>query len=189
MQRLRLTVVAVAVVLLAPLGAYAQDRPKAGLVTGYPGSIGILFDASDDVAVRPEFSFSGSSADVDSLSGGNDTSRFGVGASVLFYLRKIDNLRLYVAPRLLYTRLHNTSTSSNGTVAYTATSNAFQPAGMFGAQYSLHRRFAVYGEAGASYSRATTKSTQGTSGGFELPLKQTSRSWGNTTAVGVIVYF
>ena len=189
MQRLRLTVVAAAVVLLAPSGAYSQDRPKGGLVTGYPGSIGLIFEASDNVAVRPEFSFSGSSSDTDSLAGGNDTTRYGIGASVLFYLRKIDNLRLYVAPRLLYSRLHNTSTSSSGTVAYSATSNAFQPAGMFGAQYSPHRRFAVYGEAGVTYARATTKSNQTSSLGIVLPLKQTNYSWGNATAVGVIVYF
>ena len=60
---------------------------------------------------------------------------------------------------------------------------------MFGAQYSLHRRFAVYGELGAAYSRANNKSESSTQAGFTLPVRQRSHGWGNLSAVGIIVYF
>jgi predicted porin len=69
------------------------------------------------------------------------------------------------------------------------TATTLQPAGLFGAQYSLHRRFAVYGEVGAAYSRLTTKGESTTSLGFSVPVEQTGHGFANVGGVGVIVYF
>ncbi len=189
MQRLRLRVVAAAVVLLAPSGAYSQDAPKTGVTTGFPTTIGLIFHPSDEVAVRPEFSFSRSSNDGGLGDLSNVNNRFSVGVSALFYLRKIDDLRLYVAPRLVYSRSHTTIESGSGLLMQETTATTVQPSGMFGAQYSLHRRFAVYGEAGAAYARLTTKGKSTTSLGFTVPTDQKGHGFSNVGGVGVIVYF
>ena len=110
----RLALIVVAVALLAPPRVYSQDAPRTGLVTGYPASIGLIVKASENVAVRSEFSYSGSNTDSEPPGSDNQSNRFAIGGSVLFYLRKIDDLRLYVSPRLSFSRSHSTAQYAGG---------------------------------------------------------------------------
>jgi hypothetical protein len=183
MQLGRVALTVAAVFLLAPSVGYSQERPGTGLVTGYPGAVGIIWHVSDRVAIRPDFSFSWSSTNLPGVSQSTyKNSRYGFGVNGLFYVRTIDNLRFYVSPRVSYTRVRSTSGSSGPT----STATGVHPSGLFGAQYSLHRRFAVYGEAGAGYSRLTSKS-EGSQ--FSTAFEQKGHAWATVTAVGVIVYF
>jgi Outer membrane protein beta-barrel domain len=158
--------------------AGAQDAGKAGLSIGYPGGIGFIWHATDNVAVRPNFTYSRSTSDDISHSWG-----FGTDISILWYLKKYDNVRTYVSPRFSYSRNSSTSDLTNGIVPpSTVTGSTTGGAGLFGAQASLSKRFAVYGEAGLAFSRRKTESTLST-----LTAGKGS-SWGTTAGVGVIFY-
>ncbi len=163
--------------------AGAQDSPRVGITMGYPASFGVLWHVSDRVALRPELSFALSDSSSESIV--DDQTNFwslGTGISVLFYSSISDNLRTYVAPRFSYGR---TSGDTNNT---DSTTDSYMYGGTFGAQYSLSRRFAAFGEVGVNYSHqsSTVISTIG-------PVTNTITSHGNAfgirTAVGVILYF
>src|SRR5260221_1172023 len=70
-----------------------RRRAKAGVAIGYPGGIGILWHATDGVAIRPDFSFLHNSSE------GSSGSAGGVNLSVLFYLKNTDHRGTYVSPR------------------------------------------------------------------------------------------
>src|SRR5215210_2698394 len=105
-------VVAAMVCLMLPgaRAAVAQDAPAVGITMGYPG-IGVIWRASERVAVRPEISLSFASTATDTslvlpVSVDRETNDWsiGTGVSVLFYLPKSDNLRTYLAPGFHYNR-------------------------------------------------------------------------------------
>jgi hypothetical protein len=210
------TVIAVLAVLI-PAVVHAQDRPKVGLTAGYPSAIGVILNLTDGVALRPEISLSHVSGDsgggsvlgTPSPSSVSDGTGVGVGLSALFYLHGKDSFRPYLSPKFSYAR---TSTSSStpsidtfsGPSTSEGTSSAYTASGSFGAEYSINRRFAVFGELGASYSRSTNSSTStftilatsivnGRITQTEQSQLVTSSGHSNTvgtrTAVGVIVYF
>jgi hypothetical protein len=165
-----------------PTAASAQE-PKTGITMGYPASIGLLWHVSDRVALRPEFSFTRTDSSSESLI--NDESNFwslGTGASVLLYAPLTDNLRTYLAPRFSYAKTTgDTNTTESTTHVYTI-------AGMFGAQYSLGRRFAAFGEVGFGYSRQNGSSTT-TIGGLANRVTNRGNAVGTRTGAGVIFYF
>lgn len=193
MKRALLTV---AVLLCTSVPAAAQESGQVGLAMGYPASIGIIWHASDRVAIRPDFNVTRTSNESNSgFSAGLKTDGWtlGVGLSALFYTSKKDNLRTYFSPRFAYGR---TQTNSDPTRVFGAASlssetrsNSYQYAGSFGAQYSLSRRFSVYAEAGLAYSHgdSTFRSTASFSG--VATGKTTITSFGTRTAVGVVFYF
>jgi hypothetical protein len=182
--------------------AAAQERGQIGLSMGYPGSIGLVWHVSDAVAVRPDFQFRGTSigADYDET-----TTTVGVGISGLVYVAKRDALHLYVAPRFAYTRTTvelpaavytdlSFSIITPGTPVPRATvptlkttSSTKTIAGSFGAQYAVHKRFSVFGEAGFSYSTLDT-TYPSTLALITVPYDG-PHTWGTQTAAGVIVYF
>jgi uncharacterized protein YigE (DUF2233 family) len=59
---------------------------------------------------------------------------------------------------------------------------------MFGAQYSLSRRFAAFGEVGVSYARQSGTSTT-TIGALTNRITSKGNAFGTRTGVGVILYF
>ena len=61
-------------------------------------------------------------------------------------------------------------------------------AGMFGAQYSLGRRFAAFGEVGLSYARQNGLATT-TVGPLTSTITNHGNAIGTRTGVGVILYF
>jgi hypothetical protein len=177
-------------VLMVATVAGAQDR--VGVTMGYPASVGLLLRVTDGVAIRPEVSFgqsSGSSTDqAASLIFGTqssvDTTSVSVGASALFYVGKWDSLRTYVAPRFQYSR---NSTSVANAVANPLTSASddvtasnYGFAGLFGAEYGLGTRFAVFGEVGYGYTRTHQSA---------LSLESTVNATGTRTGVGVVFFF
>ena len=162
--------------------AEAQEKGQAGITMGYPASVGVLWHLSERVAIRPEFSFSNSdSSSAALLDASSQFWTLGTGVSVLFYTPVRDNLRTYVAPRFSYIRTHGDSNIT------TSTTTSYSIAGMFGAHYSLGRRFGVFGEVGLGYARLT-----GSSMSDLIPqtrITNHSDSIGTRSGVGVVLYF
>lgn len=165
-----------ALLLLAPATALAQEERTVGLSMGYPSSVAVLWHATERVAVRPEITFSTTSTDV----GERDASgsAFSAGASVLFYTLQRDALSTYIAPAYGYAR--GTNESSTG---LESTSRAHNISGSFGVQYRLGERVSVFGETGISFT--TTKLEADDAFGSST----SSDRFGNRSAVGVVFYF
>lgn len=171
-------------VLLAAGTASAQDTKKVGITMGYPSSVGLLWHVSDKVAIRPELSFGGGSSETtgSGLSVNSDNFTVVTGASALFYLHTDDKLRTYVAPRFIYS--HTSTTADSSTImplSSEQTGDATGVQGLFGAQYGLGSRFALFGELGFGFTHTTQKSSLS-------PTKGTSDSWGTRSAVGIVFY-
>lgn len=177
--------------LFAGASARAQEPPKVGLVTGYPASIGVLWHASDAVALRPEVSFSKASGDSTGSGSGVVTSSSGTsatfGISGLFYVGKWESLRSYVSPRFMYGRQTSDSVYGGSSPISHSVATTYVLSGSFGAEYALGRRFAVFGEAGFGYNHVRSEYTTAASTSFRS--ESTSKTWSSRTAVGVIVYF
>src|SRR5262245_20313371 len=167
-----------ALVVSVPAVAGAQDTSKVGITMGYPGSVGLLWHATDSVAIFPAITFNHSSSEGTPRS---DGWSFGLDLGARFYLKKYDNVRTYISPRFSYT---HTSTSLAGTGAppLDLTSNSTGGAGTFGAQFAASPRFSVYGEAGISFAHRTSK----TKGIFPSSSKGTT--WGTVAGVGIVFY-
>jgi Outer membrane protein beta-barrel domain len=173
------------VLLTIPVSVFAQDKGQAGITMGYPASIGLVYHVSDKIAVRPDVAFSHSSGETDTPVGAltSDSSSFSIGVSALFYLREWDKLRTYVTPRYGYSRTSSETNSvvlGGSSVETTTTTHAF--GGLFGAQYSLHRHFSVFGEVGVNVTHGTGRSDATTT-------TSTSNSITSRTGAGVIFYF
>lgn len=177
--------------LLCANGARAQEPGNTGIVMGYPASVGVIWHASTNLAVRPEISFStvsghsvgtGSSVGADS-----DGWSVAVGVSGLFYFGKWDNLRSYVSPRFTYGRSTNDSMYSDLAPIISSKNTVYAFTGSFGAEYMLGTRFAVFGEAGFGYTHQHNTYRSGASASFQS--ESTNNSWGTRTAVGAIFYF
>jgi len=179
----RSVVFALAALLTAAGIASAQDK-KVGLTMGYPSAIGVVWHISDRVALRPELSLAGGSAETTAagFSSESDTTAIGTGISALFYLNTADKLRTYLSPRFTYghsTTEQDFSSITNSTAK--ATTNNAGGQGSFGAQYYVSNRFALFGELGVGFSHTETKSNL-------TPTKGTSWAWGTRSAVGIIFY-
>ena len=164
--------------LVGARAARAQEPDQVGLTIGYPASVGVIWHVSDRFALRPEVSLSQSSGDATTGSVGSvfqvssDSWQIGVGLSALFYVRQWDALRAYVSPRFSYARTQATSTTTSPVYATSLTdltSSTYLVAGSFGGQYSLSRRFGLFGEVGLGYTKANSTSSGGTSFVSALP--------------------
>jgi hypothetical protein len=188
--------------------ARAQDTPRLGITMGYPAAVGVIWNVADRFALRPEMTFSGTTSDSslgDTLGIGtgssNDGFQVGVGVSALIYVGRWDELRTYVSPRFSYSR-NKTSGTSTGSSSE-ITSRSYLTSGSFGAQYSLGRRFGVFGEVGLAYTSMTTTQlltlvqTISFPGLPAAPITTTAlsrvethaKTWGPRSGAGVIFYF
>ena len=125
-----------ATLLTAASIASAQDK-KVGLTMGYPSSFGVVWHVSEKVAIRPELSLAGSSAETTAagFSSESNSTAIGTGISALFYLNTADKLRTYVSPRFTYshsTTEQRSSSITNSSAKNTTTSTGGQ--GSFGAR-------------------------------------------------------
>lgn len=195
--------IASCLVFLSTAGtAFAQNDRTTGLVMGVPVQLGVLWHASDRVAVRPDVSFSWSSSDSTDTGAGlpdgvqysssSTSNRLSAGVAVLFYLSDDDGLRTYVAPRYAVSR----SASSISTdlslpaglddlsygLSNDSTQTVHSGGGLFGVSYAVGSRFTVFGEIGLDAT--SSKSTSGLGG-----ARLTSRTVGTRGGVGVVVYF
>ncbi len=183
-MKARLLPIILFAIMLVPCTALAQERGHTGLVMGFPTNIGFIWHATDTLAIRPEVAFTHASGESESSvfgrSSSGDSDSLSVGASVLWYRGKIDNVRPYVAPRFNY-GWASSEISSNATPVE---SRAFSVSASFGAQYAPARRFSVFGEIGYGFSRSTSE--------IDTPIssnKSTTKTWSPRSAVGVIFYF
>jgi hypothetical protein len=188
--------VTTALLILAPSLVRAQESGRVGISMGYPTAVGVVWHISDAIAVRPEVSFTTTTADVTLTTSSSTT--YGVGVSGLFYVKRWDALRAYVSPR--YTYQHGSSTSTLAinlpialpidlpSIETTTRTAQHTISGSFGAQYLAHEHFAVFGELGAGYS--TLKLTADTSvPQTGLISNPTAHSFGVRSSAGVIFYF
>jgi hypothetical protein len=195
----------------AACAARAQDAGKVGLTMGYPSSVGVIWNVSDRVAVRPEIGLSRMTGDATGFDvagpapiSTNDSTGVGVGISGLIYVGRWDALRAYVSPRFSYARNSASAGTSSSTSFSESLSSSYLTSGSFGAQYSLGRRFGLFGEIGLGYTTTTSSSTSTlTTGSVSIvngiPTTATttrlvtSSSHANSLAtrsgVGVIFYF
>jgi hypothetical protein len=145
----------------------------------------VLWKLSDKVAIRPEITFTGGSAESSPGSFELESDNWSLGMSVsgLFYLKKYDRLQTYVTPRFSYQHVSTTSqtTAPVTTPETTTTGNSYGFTGSFGGEYALGDKFAVFGEFGFGLSHLTTKSSLSTG-------KATSSAWGTRSAVGVVFF-
>jgi outer membrane protein W len=174
-MRIRCSWALIVVVLFACGTAAAQDTGKAGITMAFPASMGVIWHATDKVAVRPDFSFARNTNE-GSIS--TTTWTLGTGVSALFYMSTSDRVRTYVSPRYSYTRA--SASSTQGSISDT-TVNGSSFSGSFGAELSASSRFGVFGEVGVTYARQTTK--PGIAG---TVFKGTST--GTRAGVGIIFY-
>jgi len=157
-----------ALLVCVPALAGAQDTSKIGITMGYPASVGLLWHATESVAIRPAITFTHASQDripVDSWS-------FGLDLGALFYVKKYDNVRTYISPRFSYTRTSSSVTPTGSDL----TSHSTGGVGAFGTQFAPSPRFSVYGEVGISVSRRTA----------DFGGKGTT--WGTVAGVGIVFY-
>jgi hypothetical protein len=185
MRIVRILSLAALAAVFAVSSADAQDQKKIGITMAYPANVGVLLRVGDKVAVRPELSFTGGTSETSSTSfeTESDSWTLNTGVSVLFYLKKYDDLRTYFTPRFTYAHGSSTSNATGSVVnpSVTSTLDGIGFAGSFGAEYSLGSRFAAFGEVGFGFAHATTKSSI-------LPTELSSNNWGSRAGVGVIFF-
>lgn len=188
-------------VALTCASATAQERGQVGIAMGYPGTVSVIWHATDTIAIEPKISFLQSSTDsrVESrltingvvvTSSEVTTAQDGWSVSPGFDLRftvgKWDNVSAYVAPGYTYLRGSTTIVTATDSPFATILSETRKYStrghdvrGMLGVQYTPHRKFAVFGQFGVRYSRSEQR----------LGNDITTRLIGNTSAVGAILYF
>ena len=149
----------------------AQTAGSVGLSFQTPAAIGVLWHASDKMALHPELAISRSTTD----NGTTDvtTNGWGVALGVPFYMSNADDLRTYVSPRIGY--------SSSDTDAGTSTSTITQLnlSLSYGAHYSLGKRLAAFAETGVAYNAA--KSEFGTT-------STDINTFGLRSSIGLVLY-
>jgi hypothetical protein len=173
-------------------GTSAQESPKVGVVMGYPASVGVLWHVTENVAIRPDLTASRTTGDsttagIPASSVSSTAWQLGVGASALLYLTSHEGLRTYVSPRFVYSRNSSSTDTTPGGSASENVTETYSVAGSFGVQYSLVRRFAVFGEVGLAYAHQASS--------YSSSLPNVIGSIGSTDNVGtrgsfgVIFYF
>ena len=175
-----------AAVLLLGCGlgtANAQDDPRVGVTMGYPAGVGVLWHATDRMAIRAEIDFSRTAATTETNSTliPDETDELTTrlirpGVSALFYLARRGDLRTYVSPRFSYT---STDVSQSGSESWT-----YAVSGSIGAQHRLGDRFGVFGELGVEYARSKFSSS-----GTVLSLETRRHTVGIRSGAGVVLYF
>jgi hypothetical protein len=187
------------VVLMTMAGdpALAQEAGSLGLTIGYPASVGVLWQVSSRLGLRPEVAL-----DVVS-STSSSTSRFGtsrtmtdswqagLGISALILLRRWDSTSLYVTPRYVFSTGDTTRETEDppGLVSVslgTTLSSGHRFSGSVGVHHTLAPRFAVFGELGLAHDRDTLDSGNDTS---EFDVESRSTRTGIRSGAGIVFLF
>jgi hypothetical protein len=168
----------------------------------------VSFSTSEN-PISTSLTLSGDSGSSSSSSGSRSTSTgVGLGISGLFYIGKWDALRAYVAPRFVYSRNSGTFEYTSERFVNPSPGAPFGPlipvmvttttkrtftgksgSGLFGASYSLHQRFSVFGEVGFGYETSDMSSTSTPERDIDFSIGFKSHGWSTRTGVGVIFYF
>ena len=172
-MRAPVVLMALGILVVSARPSGAQEKGQIGLTMAVPGAVGLIWQATDGLAIRPDFTFSQSGSD-SSASLTTSSTSIGVGVSALFYVRKWESLRAYLSPRFGYQR---TSVTYAGSSPLSPSSNAYTGSGSIGAEYLLHHRFAVFAETGLAYSHSEI------TGSSSLPaFDSSSHTWGTRPA-------
>lgn len=172
-------------VLLVPAAAAAQEEGKVGITMGFPEHVGLVWHATEKLAVRPEFAFSTSSSDSEFAESSADS--FSAGVSALYYFDRRDRLATYVSPRYAFKRSSTTIDGEGpfGGEEQESSSRTHLFSGSFGAQYWLNERFSVFGELGLAYQHGSAGDDDD-----DLPGEEsTANAFGTRSAVGIVFYF
>ena len=162
--------------------AWAQDKGDAGFAFSVPTSIGVIWHASDRVAIRPDVTFGINETDGEGTIPDISSRSFTLGVSALLYTHRWDELRLYFSPRFIYS--HGTTSIDGAVNISDSTLSSWGVAGSIGAQYALGSRFGLFAEAGLLYSSQRSE-TPSSIGGAD----RTSWIFGPRTVVGGVLYF
>lgn len=162
--------------------ASAQDKGDAGLTISVPTAVGVIWHASDRLAIRPDFTFGLSETDGEGSLPDISSRSFTLGIGALLYTHRWDELRTYFSPRFTYS--YSIADIDNSTDGTDSTLSGWGFSGSLGAQYSLGSRFGVFAEAGLLYS-----SQQSESSSLFGVTERTTWTFGIRTAVGGILYF
>ena len=171
---------AVIAACLVPTFASAQEDGKIGVTMAFPASVGLIWHASEKIALRPDFSFVHSATDTSI--GETSSDSVGLGVSVLFYTKKWDNAAMYVTPRFHWSHGTGESRPDFGDER-DSSADAYTYSGSVGAQGWIGSRFSVYGEVGLTY----TTSSSDSSSSFSTEIK--TKSFGIRSGVGAVLYF
>ena len=179
-----------------PATAAAQEKGKKALTLGSPGAVGILWHATDKLAIRPDFTFSFSDSEGNGVE--SSTSSIGVGISALYYIKKWDQASAYFTPRVGWTRSKSESEVSfvflpppigidfDFDNTSESTLSGWTGSAAVGFQGWIGTRFSIYGEVGLSYGRSTVDSDfSGLSGSDEVK----NSSFSPRSGVGIAFYF
>jgi hypothetical protein len=187
--------------LAAPSVARAQESGRVGLLVSTPSSAGVIWRISDRVAVRQDITGATSS-------NGPDASRvttWNVDAALsgLFYLKRLNPVRVYVSPRYAYTH-SNVSLHENGSTSFSVGNTVHSVTASVGAEYVVHRHFGVFAEVGVNRNNGSPPAAAAGPGGAApgagaiggpgagpapvfLPVKRYSVA--ARTAFGLILFF
>ena len=164
--------------------AQAQEK-KVGITIAYPSAVGVIWHATDRVALRPEITFSRSTSELNASFGGTEGTGWGVstGISALFYVQRWDDVRGYLSPRIAYGRTSSRSSSLLSTIDSETTITTWSWSASYGVQYRPSDPFSIYGEVGIGGSSGETKGSTAPS------LRSSSTSWGTRAGIGMALYF
>ena len=194
-------------ILGVPQNSSAQDDPQVGLVVGYPSTVGVLWQVTDRIALRPDVAWTRTSfettltftagfppltpSSTTSVTSTSKSQNTAFGMSGLLTVSRVDALRLYVGGRGAYNRSTTTTTSFEfASVAGVSTrerkdrSTGYSVSGFFGGQFALHRRFAVFGEVGIAYQTLETVFIDDAD-----PVDSAGNNSGARSGVGIILFF
>jgi len=165
----RVLLVGTLAAVVSASSASAQDAGSFGVSMGHPTGVGVVWQITDRIAVRPELDlfiggastgvslgFGDPSGAITSSSSSSNLHTIGYGLSALFTVYREENLSVYVAPQYLHF-----STKSEHVQEYTIfgmpqrettenSSSGHTVSGSLGARYRLGNRFGVFGEVGLS---------------------------------------
>jgi hypothetical protein len=161
----------------------AQDDPKVGVTMEASTTVGVIWQVSNRFAVKPEIGFSKMSSESERSS--TDSSGVTPGVSGRLYLNTWDSLRTYVSPGYFYSR--STQHSGSSSLTLENRDSSYSVVGSFGAQYSLHKKLAVFGETGIAYTHTTFTSVPSVV--FVGSTQSVTTGWRSRSSVGVIFYF
>jgi len=176
----------VTIAVMMSVIARAQEPGKIGLTMGYPASVGVIWDASKAIAIRPVITFAGASSNSSGVASQSSNWSVGVNLSALVYIKKYDNVRTYVSPSYRYshsgTSITPSTTIQGGVPSVDTSVNSNGASGTFGAEYAPGSRVRIYGEVGFAFAHMTSSSSSRTG------LNVRGNSWGTTAGVGFVFY-
>jgi hypothetical protein len=180
-MRTRAVVLSFLSLVLVPAIGSAQERPAVGLTMGFPTAAGLIWHATDRIALSPAITFVQVTSKVDATlpnASTESTSRsLGLGARLLWYLGASDHdVRPYLSPAVVYDRATSDDEDEEPVGLLTVS-------GSVGVQYTPSPRVGLFGEVGLGRAR-----TERTSSFPSITVTSSVTTWSIRSAVGVVFY-